>query len=392
MTRGGVKEYLEAIRERYIKADRKEKGRLLDEAVQVTGLHRKSLIRSLKIRPDPKRGGKRPRPRKYGPEVVSALKAVWESSDRMCGKRLQPFLPELMEALERHGELALAEGVKERLRDMSAATVDRLLKPHRHRGLRRPFGTTKPGSLLKAAIPIRTFAEWDEGRPGFLEMDLVAHCGDSTEGFYLNTLSAVDVATGWVECRGVFGKGQERVGSAIHHIGQSLPFPLLGIDSDNGGEFINHKLYAYCRRKGITFTRSRPYKKNDGAHVEQKNWSVVRRLIGYERYSSKEALEQLNLIYRLVGRYVNFFQPTMHLLKKTRHGARVHKVYDTARTPYQRLLDCGVLNGERREEMEDLYLRLNPAGLLRQIQKEQERLWSLAETNGLIQTPGNNHI
>ena len=233
MTRGGVKEYLEAIRERYIKADRKEKGRLLDEAVQVTGLHRKSLIRSLKIRPDPKRGGKRPRPRKYGPEVVSALKAVWESSDRMCGKRLQPFLPELMEALERHGELALAEGVKERLREMSAATVDRLLKPHRHRGLRRPFGTTKPGSLLKAAIPMRTFAEWDEGRPGFLEMDLVAHCGDSTEGFYLNTLSAVDVATGWVECRGVFGEGP---GTGGKRNSPHRPKPALSPPGDRLGQ------------------------------------------------------------------------------------------------------------------------------------------------------------
>ena len=157
---------------------------------------------------------------------------------------------------------------------MSAATIDRVLKAYRHRGLRRPFCTIKPGSLLKAAIPIRTFADWDDKRPGFLEVDLVAHCGESTEGFYLNILSAVDVATGRVECRGVWGKGQERVGCAIHQIGQRLPFPLLGLDSDNGGEFINPRLYAYCQRNKITFTRSLPYKKNDGAHVEQKNWSV----------------------------------------------------------------------------------------------------------------------
>ena len=301
MTRGGLKEYLEAIRERCIKAGRKEKGRLLDEVAQVTGRCRKSLIRALRTRPGPTPGKNRPRPRKYGPEVVGALIAVWEAGDRMCGKRLQPFLGELVEALERHGELDLEAEVKRQVEGMSAATIDRLLKPHRQRALRRPFGTTKPGSLLKASIPIRTFAEWDENRPGFLEMDLVAHCWDSTEGFYLNTLSAVDVATGWVERRGVFGKGQERVGSAVHRIGQSLPFPLLGIDSDNGGEFINHRLYDYFRRKGITFTRSRPYKKNDGAYVEQKNWSVVRRIIGYDRYSGKEALEQLNRIYRLVG-------------------------------------------------------------------------------------------
>ena len=164
---------------------------------------------------------------------------------------------------------------------MSVATIDRVLKPYRKRGLRRPFSTTKPGSLLKASIPIRTFADWDDKRPGFLEIDLVAHCGESTEGFYLNTLSTVDVATGWVEVRGVWGKGQQRVGGAIHQVGKQLPFPLLGLDSDNGSEFINHNLYAYCQREGITFTRSRPYKKNDAAHVEQKNWSVVRRLVGY---------------------------------------------------------------------------------------------------------------
>ena len=392
MTRGSVMEYLEAIRERYAKADRKEKGRLLDEAAQVTGRHRKSLIRALRTRPGPSPGKKRPRPRKYGPEAVRGLRAVWEAGDRMCGKRLQPFLAELASALEPHGELVLEAAVRRQVEEMSAATVDRLLKPHRRRGLRRPFGTTKPGSLLKAAISIRTFTEWDEGLPGFLEMDLVAHCGDSTEGFYLNTLSTVDVATGWVECRGVFGKGQERVGGAIHHIGQRQPFPLLGIDSDNGGEFINHKLYDYCRRKGITFTRSRPYKKNDGAHVEQKNWSVVRRLIGYERYSSKEALEQLNRVYRLVGRYVNLFQPVMQLQEKKRHGARVHKVYDTAKTPYRRLLEHGALSGEQGEEMEDLYCRLNPAGPLRQIQREQERLWIMAENNGSTQTLGNNNI
>ena len=255
-----------------------------------------------------------------------------------------------------------------------------VLKPYRRLGLRRPFSTAKPGSLLKAAIPIRTFTEWNENRPGFLEIDLVAHCGDSTEGFYLNTLSAVDVATGWVECRGVFGKGQERVGGAIHHINRSLPFPLLGLDSDNGSEFVNHRLYAYCRRKGITFTRSRPYKENDSAHVEQKNWSVVRRLIGYDRYNSKETLEQLNRIYTLVGRCVNFFQPTMQLQEKRRHVARVHKVYDTAKTPYRRLLDHGVLSEKQQDQLTAVYSRLHPAKLLRQIKKEPEHLWELPET------------
>ena len=210
----------------------------------------------------------------------------------------------------------------------------------------------------------------------------MAHCGESTEGFYLTTLSTVDVATSWVECQGVWGKGQQRVGSAVHHIARRLPFPLLGLDSDNGSEFINHNLYAYCQREGITFTRSRPYKKNDSAHVEQKNWSVVRRLVGYDRYSSRAALEQLNRLYRLVRLYVNFFQPSMKLKHKSRHGAKVHKVYDTAKTPYQRLLESGVLNAQQKDALARLYRTLDPVRLLAQINEALEKLWGLAEYPG----------
>ena len=333
MTRGGVKEYIEALRQRYWRADRKEKGRILDEVTEVSGYHRKAVIRLLRRGWSRDAVDRRGRAKRYGPEVVSALKLAWEAGDRMGSRRLQPFLTELSDVLERHGELTVPEDVKDQLCRMSAATIDRALKPHRRRSLRRPFSTTKPGSLLKAAIPIRTFADWDDKRPGFLEIDLVAHCGESTEGLYLNTLSAVDVATGWVECQGVMGKGQERVGGAIHGLSKRLPFPLLGLDSDNGSEFINHRLYAYCKRNEITFTRSRPYKKNGAAHVEQKNWSVVRRLVGNERYSSKEALVQLNRVYQLVRCYGNFFQPVMQLQRKSRHGAKVHKVYDAAKTP-----------------------------------------------------------
>jgi hypothetical protein len=380
MTRGGVKEYIEAIRERYLKGSRREKGQILDEVTKVTGYHRKAAIRLLARSPKRESGHGRGRAKQYGIEVVAALKEAWEASDRLCSKRLQPFLPELVRVLETHGELIVGGEVREQLCQISAATIDRLLKPYRRRGLRRPFSTTKPGSLLKAAIPIRTFADWDEKRPGFLEVDLVAHCGESTEGFYLNTLSAVDVATGWVECQGVWGKGQERVGGAIHEIAGRLPFPMLGLDSDNGSEFINHRLYAYCQQKEITFTRSRPYKKNDSAHVEQKNWSVVRRLIGYDRYSSKEALAQLNRVYQLVRCYVNFFQPVMQLQSKTRHGARVHKVYDTARTPYRRILESGVLAREQQDALAIGYQRLNPVRLLGQINQALEKLWAMATT------------
>jgi len=269
--------------------------------------------------------------------------------------------------------------VEVQLCQMSPSTIDRLLCPWRRLGGRRPFSTTKPASLLKSSIPIRTFADWREDKPGFLEADLVFHCGESTEGFYLNTLSTVDVATGWSECAGVWGRGQERVASAVHRVQQRLPFPLLGLDSDNGSEFINQYLYAYCQREKITFTRSRSYKKNDSCHVEQKNWSVVRRLVGYDRYNSRAALEALNRIYDLLRLYVNFFQPVMKLVTKTRHGAKVHKVYDTARTPYQRLLQAGVLTEAKRQELAAVYHGLNPVLLLKQINENLETLWNLAE-------------
>ena len=380
MTRGSMREYLDAVRGRYLKATRPEKGRILDEFTRVTGRHRKAAIRLLAHGYKEAIPGQRGRPRQYGPAVVDALKVAWETSDHMCSRRLQPFLPELLMVLERHEELTLEGEVKDQLCRMSAATIDRRLKPYRQRGGRRPFSTTKPGSLLKAAIPIRTFADWDDPGPGFIEVDLVAHCGENTEGFYLNTLSAVDIPTGWVECQGVWGKGQERVGSAVHHLGQRLPFPLLGLDSDNGGEFINHHLYAYCQRKGITFTRSRPYKKNDSAHVEQKNWSVVRRLVGYDRYSSKAALTQLNHLYELVRLYGNFFQPVMQLQYKTRQGAKVRKVYDRARTPYQRVLESGVLSLPQQEALARQYQGLNPVVLLARIKQSLEGLWALADT------------
>ena len=387
MTRGSVMEYLEAVQGRYVKGTRKDKGRILDEFTRVTGYHRKAAIRLLSRDHRENVKSRRGRAKEYGAGVIAALKLAWEASDRMCSRRLQPFLPELVRVLEHHGELTLFGETRTQLCRMSAATIDRRLRPYRRRGLRRPFSTTKPGSLLKASIPIRTFADWDDKRPGFLEIDLVAHCGESTEGFYLNTLSAVDVATGWVECGGVWGKGQERVGGAIHQVAKRLPFPLLGLDSDNGSEFINHHLYAYCHRQGITFTRSRPYKKNDSAHVEQKNWSVVRRLVGYDRYNSKEALEQLNRVYELARCYVNFFQPVMQLQRKSRHGAKVHKVYDTARTPYQRVVESGVLTPERRDALAEQYQRLNPVELLHQVNRALAVLWTLAVTTSSKDRP-----
>jgi len=379
MTRGSIWEYIEAIRWRYLRVNKKEKGKILDEFTQVTGYHRKSAIRRLRYGNQPQQSKRRGRPRRYGTTVVQALKMAWEATDRLCSRRLHPFLPELIRVLRQHGERTMTAEIEAQLCQMSPSTIDRLLSPYRRLGGRRPFATTKPGSLLKNSIPIRTFADWEENRPGFLEVDLVPHCGESTDGFYLTTLSTVDVATGWSECIGVWGKGQDRVGAAVHRIRKRLPFSLLGLDSDNGSEFINQHLYTYCHREGITFTRSRSYKKNDSCHVEQKNWSVVRRLVGYDRYNSHAALETLNRLYDLLRLYINFFQPVMKLVSKTRHGAKVHKVYDKARTPYQRLLESGILAEAKQQELAATYHGLNPVLLLRQINDNLEHLWRIGE-------------
>jgi len=377
MTRGSVMEYTGAVRNRYRSTNRGEKGKILDEFVKVTGYHRKAAIRLLR-RSKAQQVMRRGRPACYG-VVQQPLRAIWEASDRLCSKRLQPFLPEMVKVLRQHGEQQIDATQEGLLCRMSSATIDRLLRPCRKLGGRRSLSTTRPGSLLKSSIPIRTFADWQENKPGFLEVDLVAHCGESTEGFYLNTLCAVDVASGWSECVPVWGKGQVRVRSAVHRIRQRLPFTLLGVDSDNGSEFINQCFYTYCRQEKLTFTRSRSYKKNDSCHVEQKNGNVVRRLVGYDRYTSRAAYQCLERLYYTVRLYLNFFQPTMKLVSKTRHGARVHKVYETAQTPYQRLLQLGVLNEAKLAEMPATYRGLNPVLLLKQINGNLEQLWRLAD-------------
>ena len=378
MTRGSIREYAEAVRGRYFLATKKERGKILDEFTKVTGCHRKAAIRLFHRGNQPRTNKKRGRPRRYGANVAEALRVAWEATDRLCSKRLHPFLPELVPILRRHGDSTMTAEIEAQLCQMSPSTIDRLLRFWRQSRGRRPLTTTKPGSLLKSSIPIRTFTDWQEDRPGFLEVDLVSHCGENTEGFYLTTLSTVDVASGWSECVGVWGKGQERTGAAIHRVRQRLPFPMLGLDSDNGSEFINQHLYNYCRRNRITFTRSRPYKKNDSCHVEQKNWSVVRRLIGYDRYNSRSALEVLNRIYELTRLYINFFQPVMKLVSKSRHGAKVYKVYDTAQTPYQRLLRSSLLTEAKRQELATTYYGLHPVLLLKQINENLEKLWATA--------------
>jgi hypothetical protein len=379
MTRGSILEYLQAVRGRYLKATKADKQKVLDEFVRVTGYHRKSAIRALNRPVHVKRIGKRGRPKKYKSSVAIELKYLWEITDHLCSKRLHPFLPELMNVLKRSGSHIINHEIETDLRALSPSTMDRLLRTCHQNGGSKGFSTTRPGTLLKNSIPIRTFADWTENSPGFLEADTVAHCGDSVEGFYINTLSAVDVATGWIECIGTWGKGQARIRSGIHRIRQRLPFSMLGLDSDNGSEFINQYLLSYCRQEQITFTRSRAYKKNDSCHVEQKNWNVIRRVVGYGRYSSHAALEALNDVYDDLRLYMNFFQPVMKIVSKTRHGARVYKTYDTAQTPYQRLLKYNTLSENKRTELLNIYYSINPATLLDRINSNLEKLWKLED-------------
>lgn len=386
MTRNAILEYARAVNPRYVVASKREKMVILDEFCKTTGYHRKSAIRLLCKPPELGRTGKG-RPREYGLAVVGALRQIWEIGDRLCSKRLEPFISELVAVLERHGEIELVPEVKEQLLGMSASTMDRLLKPYRSMGLRRPYTTRRSPTALKAQIPIRTFGEWSGVKPGSVQMDLVVHCGESTEGFYLTTLVAVDVATSWSEFEVVWGKRQQRVGTGVYKVRVRLPFELKEIHTDNGGEFINDILYVWCKREGIHFTRGRSYKKNDQAYVEQKNWSTPRRLIGYDRYKSNAAYKLMQRLYADVRLYVNFFQPVSKLVSKERDGAKVKKRYDQAQTPYQRLLAAGVLDDTQRQSLAELYATLNPAALRRSIDDTLEALWQLADRPRATRTP-----
>ncbi|MFN8555799.1 MAG: transposase family protein [Dehalococcoidia bacterium] len=370
-------------RARYCAASRVEKGRLLDEFVELTGYHRKYAVYLLRHGPTaaaPHAASGRPggRPERYGPAVIAALTVVAEATGWICGKRLAPFLAEVVPALEHEGALRLAADVREALIQLSAATIDRRLAAARAAaGVPRGRTTTKPGSLLKSQIPIRTYTAWDDQRPGFMEIDLVAHCGTTTAGSYACTLHAVDVATGWSECVAIINKSQAAVFAALQRLRDRLPFPLLGIDSDNGAEFLNDELVRYCQREGLTFTRCRAYHKNDQAHVEQKNWSVVRHLIGYDRYEGEAAVAQLNRIYLVLWVYVNAYQPVMKLIAKERLGARVHKHYDDPLTPYRRAEAAQVLLDEGRTRFAAVRDAHGPLALRRLLDRELERLWRL---------------
>ncbi len=377
------RELLAQVAPRYQHATYFHKSQILDEFVAATGYARKYAIRLLSQPGPPPAPIKRPRQRRYGPAVQDALLTAWAAANFICAKRLVPFLPELVPSLERHGHLQLTDDVRAQLLSISPATADRILRARRQPDHLHGISTTKSGKLLKHQVPVRTFNDWNDASPGFVEADLVAHCGASAAGSFLYSLVLTDVATGWTECLALPYRSQHVVVQALGHANQLLPFPLLGLDTDNGGEFLNAEVFAFCEREQITFTRGRAYRKNDQCYIEQKNGAIVRQLVGYDRFEGERAYRQLTELYRAVRLYVNFFQPSMKLVTKRRDGSKVSRTYDAAQTPFQRLLASGVLTDERRAYLEDLSESLDPVRLLEQITILQDALWRHA----IVPTP-----
>ena len=339
----------------------------------VTGFHRKHSIRLLKHAAAPAAAPRKPRLRVYDAAVRQALVVLWEASDRVCGKRLKPLLPTLIGALERHGHLRLDDSVRTKLLEVSAATIDRALAEPRGSGAgRRSHARAKPA--VRAAIPVRTFADWNDPLPGFMEADLVSHGGENVAGSFAHTLVLTDIATGWTECVALAVRESSLIVEALTRLRTTMPFPLRGFDTDNGSEFINDTVLAYCTESKIEFTRSRPYRKNDQAWVEQKNGSIVRRLVGYRRLEGIGAASALSRLYAASRAFVNFFQPSFKLAEKKRVGARVSKRYHAPETPCGRLLSSEAVPEETKERLRAIAITLDPLRLLDEIRNAQQEL------------------
>ena len=384
-------ELTEAVRERYSAGTKVEKARILDEFIQITGYHRKSAIRILNAR-----GGKiipqRARKPVYDDAVRSAIAILWEASDRVCGKRLHALLPVLIPALERNGHLDLEITVRSKLERISASTIDRLLREVRSPG--QQSRRKRRRSAISGSIPVRTFADWNDPPPGHFEMDLVAHCGDHMGGSFLHTLTLTDIASGWTECRPVLVREASVITSCLDDLAATVPFPILGLDVDNGTEFLNQTLSSYCLEHGLEFTRSRPYHKNDQAWVEQKNGSVVRRLVGYRRLAGVRAAESLMRLYEASRVFVNFFQPSFKLKEKVRKGGQVRKHYYAPETPASRLMASDGIEGALKCNIEKLSLSLDPLQLLDTIRSCQTELAQFADhgTATLVKTDSDSDL
>jgi hypothetical protein len=380
------REYTEAIHLRYKNASRREKTAILDEYCATCGCHRKHAIRVLKrfkrfTKPKAKRRGKPPI---YQSEAIrTPLKEIWHNANMPCSKRLKVILPLWLPGYgECFGELS--PDVISALLKVSPSTIDRLLKPIRIQYNKRGRATTKPGTLLRKQIPIKT-NQWDEFRPGFLEADTVAHCGDSTSGMYVNTVDFVDIATGWTEQRAVWGKGETGVLEQIKDIENTLPFPILGFDSDNGGEFLNYHLQRHFteRKQPVQFTRSRAYHKDDNAHIEQKNWTHVRQWLGYDRLDNPGVVAPLNNLYAKEWRlFHNFFCPSVKLIAKKRIGSKTIKHHDSPKTPYQRIIESQYIQESVKRSLTKQLDKLNPFLLRKIMDKKLKHIFSINNNPG----------
>jgi transposase InsO family protein len=373
------RELLVSIYARYRKAGRREKALILNSFCEATGYHRKYAIQLLAHPPEPQPKARRARAPRYGAEAMRVLSKIWEAAGYPWSVRLKALLPDWLLRARTH--LKITPAIEQQLLAMSARTMDRGLRPFKRRLGHRLYGRTKPGSLLKHQIPLQT-SSWAESRPGFTEIDLVSHSGNAADGEFLHSLNVTDLATTWVETRAVLGKGQTGITNALAEISRDLPFPLRGIDSDNGSEFINHHLVGFCQQREIQFTRSRPYKKDDNAHIEQKNWTHVRKLLGWDRYDSSEALLALNDLYcnelRLM---MNLFQPTVKLASKERVGSRLRRRYTPAQTPLDRLLaSAGQDLQPEAQRLRALRETLDPFALSKAIEKKLQGIYSLANS------------
>jgi hypothetical protein len=370
-------ELLAALAGRYATSSREERGRILDEFTAVSSLHRKHAMRLLRAGRSEGGTGARPGRRLYKEAERQALIVLWEASDRICGKRLRVVAPILIEAMERHGHLQLAPEVRAGVLGMSAATIDRALREVRGAGGKRRHAP--PSSAIRRSIPVRTFDDWNDPKPGFVEADLVAHSGPTAKGSFVQTLTLTDIATGWTECAPLLVREQKLLTEVLSEMRQRMPFPLLGFDTDNDSVFMNETVKAYCVETGLVFTRCRPYHKNDQAWVEQKNGTVVRRVVGYRRYEGVEAAAALGRLYAALRLFVNFFQPSFKLARKVRDGARVSKTYHPPATPYQRLLADTRVSEEIRQRITTIYATLDPVQLLHTIRGLQQELVILAD-------------
>lgn len=370
--------YLHKMRERYQAANKAEKSRILDEFCATSSHHRKSAIRSLNTKPKPKKYHARGRKKVYKPEnILEPLKTIWLAADQVCGQRLKQMLPLWLPFYEKHYE-KLKPVIIEQLNMISSATIDRMLKPHRCNS-RRGLGGTKPGSLLKTQIPIST-EQWDNDIPGFVEADTVAHCGESMAGDFAWSLTLVDIATTWTENRATWNKGSAGIIEAIQSIEKELPFSLKGFDSDSGSEFLNHHLVRYFADKKVQFTRSRPYKKNDNAHVEQKNWTHVRQLLGYERFDNPKLIALMNDLYvNEVSQLRNHFLSSFKLLSKERVGSKLVKRHTKPITPYARVIASPHIARETKATLREKHCELDPFQLVKTIQQKLEGIYTMVD-------------